>query len=34
MMTWQDWKFWVGILVVLSVVTALAGHTPSEGYAV
>ena len=24
-----DWRFWVGILAVLSVGTALLGHTPS-----
>ena len=24
-----DWKLWVGVLAVISVATALAGHTPS-----
>ena len=31
----QDWKFWLGILAVLSVGTALLGHQPSgEAYSV
>lgn len=29
----QDWKFWVGILAVVSVATALLGHTPSDNQA-
>ena len=30
-----DWKFWIGVLAVLSVATALLGHTPSgQTYAV